>query len=224
MASKRDREADFKAKHKLRRWRLDPVAFVMEVFGAVPDEWQADVLRLLTTCPRVAMMACKGPGKSCLMAWAAWWMLTCHVDFNGIVLSITGDNLRDGLWKEMAKWHGRSALLSMAFEVKGTRITGRERPKTWWLSARTFPQRANKDEQASTLAGLHGKFVGIILDEIGEYPSGVLPAAEGIFANADEGGQKWLLAGGNPTTRKGPLYSICTTGGAMWKVISITFP
>lgn len=225
MAKKKPKfsEEDLAAIKRLKRWRKDPVAFVTECFGAIPDRWQAETLMLLSRRPRVAMMACKGPGKSCLMAWAAWWMLSCHPHANGIVCSVTGDNLRDGLWKELALWYAQSDLLKETFRITSERISSREHPDTWWISARSFPKRANKDEQESTLAGLHAKYVFIILDEIGEYPPGVIPAAEGIFANVGvKGGLAKLLVGGNPTTRNGPLYRICKRDAAMWDTVSIT--
>lgn len=52
------------AQEKLAQWRLDPRIFVREVFGAVPDAWQDEVLEAFPHCPRVAMKACAGPGKA----------------------------------------------------------------------------------------------------------------------------------------------------------------
>lgn len=48
----------------LTRWRVDPVSFVREAFEAEPDAWQLDVLRAFPTSPRLAMVACAGPGKA----------------------------------------------------------------------------------------------------------------------------------------------------------------
>jgi hypothetical protein len=203
----------------IRAWRDDPVLFVRQVFKAEPDVWQADVLRSLLTDKRIAMSACKGPGKSTTQAWCGWWILTCHIDAQGIACSITADNLRDGLWKELAVWHAKSELLQAAFTINAERIASRERPKTWWLSARSFAQQADASQQANTLAGLHAKTVFVLLDEVGDYPTGVLPAAEGIFANK---GDAWLIVGGNPTTVGGPLHRICTTDAKSWKVVYVT--
>ena len=59
------------AADKLRLWRERPDVFVREVFGVTPDAWQDDVLRMFPGSPRQAMKACKGPGKTALMAWLA---------------------------------------------------------------------------------------------------------------------------------------------------------
>ena len=50
---------------------------VREIFGAEPDPWQEEALELFPTTPRIAMKACKGPGKSTVLAWIAWnYLLT----------------------------------------------------------------------------------------------------------------------------------------------------
>lgn len=195
------------SKKRMRLWRSSPIAFVRDVFRAEPDAWQRDVLMALPNHPKIAMSACKGPGKSCLMAWCGWWMLACHKDSKGIATSVTADNLKDGLWTELATWYAVSSWLQAAFSFNAERIASRERQKTWWLSARSFPQDADKTQQANTLAGLHNEkgVVFALLDELGDYPMGVLDAAEGIFSNY---GKAWLVGAGNPTQPDGPLHRI----------------
>jgi Domain of unknown function DUF302 len=54
-----------------------PAKMVREIFGARPDPWQEEALELFPTTPRIAMKACKGPGKSTVLAWLAWnYLLT----------------------------------------------------------------------------------------------------------------------------------------------------
>jgi phage terminase large subunit len=49
---------------KIAEWRRDPDLFVREVFpGAKPDPWQKKVLQAFPSNPRLALVACKGPGK-----------------------------------------------------------------------------------------------------------------------------------------------------------------
>lgn len=205
---------------KLRQWRDDPVAFVREVLGTEPDEWQVDALGAVAVNPRVAMSACKGPGKSAMLAWVIWWFLLTRADAQILCASITGPNLRDGLWKELARWGAKSQLLSGLFDVSGERITSKESPRTWWCSARSWAQDADATQQANTLAGFHGEHVMIALDEIGDYPNGVLAAAEGIFANI--GVEAKLVCAGNPTRVDGPLYRITTKDRPRWHVVTIT--
>jgi phage terminase large subunit len=207
------------AVEKLRAWRRDPVRFVRDVFRAEPDAWQLDALQAVASGPKVAMSACKGPGKSCLLAWVIWWFLAVHHDAQVIGVSITADNLRDNLWKELAVWRSKSELLQRAFEYSAERVKSADRPSTWWASARAFAQSADPTQQANTLAGFHGENVLVVLDEVGDYPEGVLAAAEAIFAN--EVNAKLVVAG-NPTRTDGPLYRIVTRDAARWHVITIT--
>lgn len=204
---------------RLRSWRKDPAQFVRDVFRAEPDAWQLDALSSVAGEPKTAMSACKGPGKSCLLAWVVWWFLAVHVDAQVIGVSITADNLRDNLWKELAVWRSKSELLQRAFEYSAERIKSVDRPSTWWASARAFAQQADPTQQANTLAGFHGENVLVVLDEVGDYPEGVLAAAEAIFAN--EVNAKLVVAG-NPTRTDGPLYRIVTRDAARWNVITIT--
>ena len=48
---------------KLALWRAKPYAMVQDLFGTRPDPWQHDVLECFPHTPRIAMAACKGPGK-----------------------------------------------------------------------------------------------------------------------------------------------------------------
>ena len=199
--------------------RADPVRFVREVFGAEPDAWQVDALRAVAKNPKVAMSACKGPGKSCLLAWVILWFLASHHNAQVIATSITADNLKDNLWKELAYWRAKSPLLQAAFEFNAERIKSVDHPNTWWVSARAFSQSADPSQQANTLAGFHGENILIVLDEVGDYPMGVLAAAEAIFANKVNAK---LVVAGNPTSVHGPLYAIVTKDAASWHAVFIT--
>lgn len=206
------------------RYYRNPVAFVREQLEVEPDVWQREALEAVGggAEPRVALKACKGPGKSTVMAWIALWFFATRPLCNMIVLSITADNLKDNLWKEIALWYARPKLawLRRVSELTGERLYALEAPKTWWVSARSFAQDARNDQQANTIAGLHSRHVMVLLDEVSDYPDGVLAAAEGIFSTA--GQEAKLVVAGNPTRAEGPLYRICTVQRHRWKVIEIT--
>jgi phage terminase large subunit len=203
----------------LLRWKRDPVAFVRECLRAEPDAWQVKVLGDIATGQRVAMKACKGPGKSCLMAWVVWWFLLTRPDSKVIATSVTEDNLKDGLWSELKLWQNKSKILLEKFAWSAQRITCKERPETWFASARTWAKDADKSQQANSLAGLHADNVLFVLDEVSEYPDGVVAAAEGGLTSGP--GCKIVVAG-NPTRTSGPLYRICTKDRALWLVTEIT--
>lgn len=209
---------------KVREWQDKPGLFVREQFGAQPDAWQEEALEALTSNYRLALKACKGPGKSTFFAWAGWWFLSCFPHPKLVATSVTGDNLRDNLWTEYAKWLHRSAMLDDQFLWSAERIVAKQHPETWWASARAWPKSADATQQADALAGVHGDFVMFQLDESGGIPDAVMATAEAGLANADpaQGRKAWLLQAGNPTMTSGPLYRACTRDRPLWWVREIT--
>lgn len=201
-------------------WIDDPVLFVREVLGASPDAWQAETLEALTHSGkrRYALKASKGPGKSTVLAWVIWWFLMTRPHPKVVATSITGDNLRDGLWTELAKWQQRSGLLKAMFKWSAERIVAKDHPETWWASARQWSKSAAPEQQSDTLAGIHADHVLFVVDEAGGIPDAVVAAAEAGLANADasQGTEALLLIAGNPTELAGPLYRACTRERDLW--------
>ena len=193
--------------------------FVRELFGVVPDPWQVEVLEAFPHRQRLAMKACKGPGKTAVEAWLAWNFLLTRVEPKVAAVSVTAENLADNLWSEMAKWQQRSPLLRERFEWTKTRIFSRESPETWWMSARSWSKTADRAQQGGTLAGLHADHVLFILDESGGIPDAVMASAEAALSSCKEG---HIVQAGNPTHLAGPLWRACTTERALWHVTEIT--
>lgn len=229
---------------KMVAWRKDPLGFVMEVFGPgyekekgeplVLDKWQKRGLGYLvphaphdwcdgSPAKGIAVRAAKGPGKSTEDALIIWWFNACWPYPNIAAMSITGDNLQDGLWKELAVWYGRAPLLQAAFEMKGERIVPRNAPRDveerWFVSARSFPQKPDKEQQAASVAGLHSQNVAVVIDESGDVPPGVLAAAEGIHANDVH---SLVLLTGNCTSMEGALYDATVKRAHRYHVIKVT--
>jgi len=204
----------------MRRWKAHPDRFVREVLGVTPEPWQDEVLRAFPTHQRLAMKACKGPGKTAVMAWLAWNFLLTRPDHPKIAAtSITGANLADNLWAEMAKWQHRADYLRDGFQWTKTRIFAKEAPETWWMSARPWPKSAAPEQQANTLAGLHADYVLFVLDEAGGIPDSVMAAAEAALSSCQEG---HIILSGNPTHLSGPLYRACTSERRLWHVTEIS--
>ena len=194
-----------------------------------PDAWQkrgliAFVSEDIETI-RICLKACAGPGKSALLAWCGWLFLSCYGEKGehpkGAAVSITADNLKDNLWVEFSKWQQRSEFLKSAFKWTKTKIYANDHPETWFLSARSFPQSANKEEIGKTLSGVHGKYVLFLIDESGAIPVEVGNAAEQAVGEAIEnGGFIKIMQAGNPLTTDGLLYASSMSDD--WLVITIT--
>jgi phage terminase large subunit len=203
----------------LHRWKEHPVQFVQELFGVTPDPWQVEVLEAFPHRQRLAMKACKGPGKTAVEAWLAWNFLLTRDHPKVAAVSVTAENLADNLWSEMAKWQQRSPLLKARFEWTRSRIFCRESPETWWMSARSWSKTADRAQQGNTLAGLHADRVLFILDESGAIPDSVMASAEAALSSCVEG---HIVQAGNPTHLEGPLWRACTSERELWHVTEIT--
>lgn len=212
----------------LLAWKADPRKMVWDLWGVTPDVWQSDALIAFadTRDPRsnrIAMQACVGPGKTAVLAWMGWNFMLCHSDGvdhpNGAVTSITGDNLKDNLWKELAKWRDRSPVLLKAFDHTSERVFAREFPKTWYLSARTFSKSADPEAQGRTLSGLHSPSILYLVDESGDMAPAILRAAEQGLSNC-----RWgkIVTAGNPTNLQGLLHLAAVEQSDQWTVIRIT--
>lgn len=195
---------------------------VRELFGVEPDAWQVDVLDAFPKYPQISLQACKGPGKTTVLSWLCWNFLLTRQNSNIAATSISGDNLKDGLLKEMSKWYERCPLLKSAFTITNTRIFANQFEKNWWMSFRTWPRSGDRQQQADTLAGLHEDNVMFVLDEAGSIPPAVLATAEAALSSCVEG---HVLMAGNPTSLDGALYQAHkdrVDNGGSWKVFEIT--
>ena len=218
------------AMQRISEWRRDPGRFVRDVFRAEPDAWQAEVLELLGKPgrKRVAMKACAGPGKTAVLAWVGWHRLACYASPGehpkGIAVSMTGDNLRDNLWAELARWRNCSPFLQRAFEWTGTRIFARDHAETWFLSAKSWPKSADLETVGRTLSGLHSRYPFYLIDESGDIPPNMLRSAEQGLSTCEDG---LIITAGNTTSQNGLLYEASTRLRGDWEdgkfqVVSIT--
>ena len=207
----------------LRRWRNDPLLFVRQAFKAEPDVWQREVLEAYQRGDnRIAMQACVGPGKTCTLAWILWHFMLTRKNAQAAVTSVSEDNLRDGLWKELAYWHSLCPVLQAAFEVRSTRIYAKDHEKLWFISFRTWAKQASSDQMSNTLRGLHAQNIMFVIDEAGGVPDPVAFTAEAVLAEEREDKDARLIIAGNPTNLAGPLYRAATKETHLWTRFEIT--
>lgn len=214
-----DAEAEVLA--RLRRWRDDPAAFVFENWGIDADAWQQEVFALFANpaVERIAMKACKGPGKTWVLAVLVLNFLCTRPECKIVCTSITGDNLRGNLWAELAMWLGRSEFLRSRFTWSATAIRSVEKPHSWFAEARTWPRTGDREKQAAALAGTHGDYVLYVVDESSEVPQAVMATAEAALSTGIE---TRLIQAGNPTRRDGPLARACMEDREYWRVVTVT--
>lgn len=212
--------ASQKPEEILSAWRYDVGKFALDNFAFEPDPWQREAFDAWDRGDqRIAFQACKGPGKTAVLAILIWHFLATRLHPKIACTSITGDNLDDCLWPELSKWQQKSPLLLRAFEWTKTRITCRDHLETWWASARTWSRSSNAETQGQTLAGLHAEFMLFVLDETGGMPEAIMAAAEAALATGTE---CRIVQAGNPIQSEGPLFVAAHRDRRLWTVIEIT--
>lgn len=113
----------------------------------------------------------------------------------------TARQLQDILWSELSKWM-RKSILADEFVIQKDKMFQKDNPKEWWCRAISPSVKASKDEQAETLAGLHGEHLMIVCDEASGIPDPVYIPLEGAMTEEDN---RCLLIG-NPTRNSGYFY------------------
>src|SRR5580765_557733 len=88
----------------LRVWAEQPWRMVREAFNIEPDAWQDDALHRIAKpeTRRLALKACKGPGKTATLAWVVWWFLATRYQAKIGCTSITEGNIDSNLWPELS--------------------------------------------------------------------------------------------------------------------------
>ncbi len=219
----------------LARWRIDPVAFVVEELKVTPYLWQAEVLRAFPVNKRLALQACKGPGKSACLSWLILNFLATRSYPKIVCTSVTGENLKDGLWAELGKWIRNSPFLKANFEYTKERISVKTQDDkdNWFVSARRWRRDSDAEQQEQTLAGLHADFILAVIDEAGGVPDAVVATADAVLTAVNEDGsvrdehgsvikEAHVVIAGNPTHTEGPLYRAATEERDQWKLFQVT--
>lgn len=212
---------------QLRRWRENPVAWNYELFRGLEelDYWEIDYWTAFADPQkrRIALSAAKGAGKSSNLARTILHFLMCYgtVDDhpNGYAMSITLQNLKDNLWKELAVWYKRSPLCMELFELNTQRIYYRKHPETWFISSRGWGKEADEAQMSGRGAGLHGKFTLVIPDEVAGIAQAAMAEALGSLSTS---GWHKIVMGGNSTHREGPLYAAVVEHPELWHVLRVT--
>lgn len=205
---------------RLIAYRRSPATMVRELFHVEPDPWQIDVLEEFPHRPRQAMACCKGPGKTCTEAWLAWNFLLTRPHPKVAAVSITGKNLDDNLWPEMAKWHKRSDILLQQFEWTAESIFLRAHPETWFMTRKTWRPSANTDELGQTLAGLWAEYLLFLIDEAGGVPVPIMRTAEAALQR--HGTEGHIVLGGNTTSTTGCLYEAVVVRRHLWECYEVS--
>lgn len=169
----------------LLRCREDPAWFLTEVLGDEAWSAQIEILEALRDHREVAVKSCHSIGKDWISARALLWFLYCYTPSMVISTGPTDRQVKEILWREVAKAHSRSR---------------------WPLGGKCQIQQLKVDEdrfaigftttdEAERIAGFHSENILVILDEASGLQSQNYDAIEGVLAS----GNTKKLSIGNPT-------------------------
>ena len=180
-----------------------------------PERWQRRLLRKLGAhireniaraelglqplVFRAARASGHGVGKSALVAWIIYFLMSTRHDTRGVVTANTQFQLEDKTWPELAKWHNLAinkhwfAWAATSFYFKPY---PEDRRKNYMTTAATV-----SEQKTEAFAGLHneGRTVFIVFDEASGIPSKIWEVSEGALTD----GEGFFFAFGNPTRPDG---------------------
>jgi len=188
-------------KNKIRQWKKSPLTFVKECIDVNPSKQQIEGLQSLTKTKRLTIRSGHGTGKDAFAAWAILWFMSTRPYAKVACTAPTARQLNDVLWSEIAKWFRKSKLQDEFIHQKD-KFFHKAAPKEWWCRAISPQVRGSKEDQAETLAGLHGDHLLIVVDEASGVPDPVFTPLEGAMTQEDN---KTILIG-NMTKNVGYFY------------------
>ena len=186
---------------KLKLWKQYPLQFVKDTIDVTPSDQQMEGLHLLGKSNRLTIRSGHGTGKDAFASWAIMWFQTTRVFSKTACTAPTARQLDDILWSELSKWIRRSKLRE-EFVIQKNKIFHKDSPKEWWVRAISPGVKASKEEQAETLAGLHGDHLFIVVDEASGVNDPVFIPLEGALTQEDNR----VLLIGNMTRNSGYFY------------------
>lgn len=211
----------FRIEHKAERWHSPQPRYLTRYIDRIEPDGEEDSMCIEVAHPSGCYLTNDFivTHNTTVLSWIAWNFLLTRPRPKCAATSISGANLKDNFWTEMAKWRNRAPFLQRTFEWTQTRIFCRAHSEEWFMSARTWPQSADANRQADTLAGLHADYILFIVDESGAVPDSVMVAADAALSSCKEG---HIIQAGNPSMLSGPLWRACTTERKQWYIVEIT--
>ena len=184
-------------------WQQDEVLTAIEnaINGSLPK--------------RISVRSGRGIGKSCLLAWLVIWYLFTHKDAQVPCTAPTSEQMNDVLWKEIAKWINRlPPNVQRLFEWTNTHIRMAENPNIWFARAKTA-----RKETPEALAGIHGEFVFLVVDEASGVPDQIFTTAEGFLTDKNT----LVIMFSNPTRLEGYFFDTFNRDKANWQTLHFSF-
>lgn len=187
--------------------RRDPVAFALEILRFKAWSKQRLILESVRDHHATAVRSSHGVGKTASAAVAILWFLAAFAPEALVVTTApTWRQVRDLLWREIAKLHARAAGF-LDGELTDTRL---DFAPDWYAVGLSTNQPEN-------FSGYHAANLLLVVDEASGVKQPIFEAAEGFLTAANA---KVLLLG-NPTQIGGEFYSAFHSQRALYNTIHV---
>lgn len=129
---------------------------------------------------RITVESGHGTGKSSSLSMLIIWYLFCHKHAQIPCTAPSSDQMYDVLWKEIMVWIMKIRIQAFQelIEWTTTHIRMKEAPEVWFARAKTA-----RKEAPEALAGIHGTYVMMVVDEASGVPEEIYKTAEGALTN-----------------------------------------
>lgn len=231
----------------------NPLNFVMYIFpwgkkGTPlehfdrPRKWQIEVLQDISEhikknknlirqkkspeVYRLAVASGRGIGKSALVSWLNYWMMSCHLGSTCTVTANTESQLKSKTWAELGKWH-TLALNSHWFDRAATSL----KPAQWFENALKDQLKIDtgyyyaqallwSEENPDAFAGTHNYYgQALTFDEASGIAPAIWSVSEGFFTEPIL--HRYWFCFSNPRRNTGEFFECFHKFRNYWKTRNI---
>jgi len=197
------------------------VAFVQDILGATPHDYQERILLAVQKHRRVAVKSLRGVGKTTTASWVLLWLITCAPgETKCITTASVWEQLKSYLWAEIRKWALKGDWEHLGIQMRDGRELLDMGIKLDRGQRTAFATSPGKPER---IEGAHAETLLYVLDEAKIIPDAIFDAIEGAFST--KGTNAFVLTISTPGAPLGRFYDIHRkkTGLTNWYPISVTY-
>lgn len=216
----------------MEKWQKSPIQFINDIWSLTPADnkdfvkgkhitrQQEQILlavekALKDEAPRrMSIASGHGIGKSTTLAWLIIWYLMCHKDAKVPCTAPSSEQMHDVLWAELAKWLNLMPRdIKNLFDWTSGYLRIKESPENWFARARTA-----RKENPEALAGIHGDWVMMVVDEASGVPEEIFNTAEGALTDKNI----LVILISNPTRLTGYFHDTHHNDNQNWQLLQFS--
>jgi len=163
---------------------------------------------------RISIVSGHGTGKSMILSTIILWGLFTHPQCQVACTAPSATQMNDVLWKELKKWIDKMPPeIGKMYEWQTSYVRIKEDPSVWFARAKT-----SSKENTEALAGVHGDWVFIAVDEASGVEEPIFNTMEGALT----GGKKLVFLISNGTRTLGYFYDTHHKDKKRWQRYSFS--